>query len=109
MRTGPVAGVMPKPSNQARTAGVERRVRIVERARTGSSADRIEVALAVVLGAEGDQPEVAVLQGRGGAQQFRDLVDQLLVVTPEIRRHPDILAHAPPAFIHLSEIRGTDA
>ena len=35
MRTGPVARAMPKPSNQARTAAVERRVRI-ERVRTGS-------------------------------------------------------------------------
>ena len=35
MRTGRVAWVMPKPSNQARTAGVERRFRIV-RVRTGS-------------------------------------------------------------------------
>ena len=38
MRTGPVARVMPKPSNQARTAVVERRVRI-ERVRTGSRSD----------------------------------------------------------------------
>ncbi|MCF0089817.1 hypothetical protein B0E37_04918 [Streptomyces sp. MH192] len=38
MRTGPLARVMPKPSNQARTAAVERRVRI-ERVRTGSSAE----------------------------------------------------------------------
>ncbi len=37
MRSGPVARVMPKASNQARTAGVERRVRI-ERVRTGSMA-----------------------------------------------------------------------
>lgn len=34
---GPVARVMPKFSNQARTAGVERRVRI-DRVRTGSIA-----------------------------------------------------------------------
>lgn len=38
MRTGPVARAMPKPSNQVRTAAVERRVRI-ERVRTGSSVD----------------------------------------------------------------------
>lgn len=38
IRTGPVARVMPNPSNQARTAGVERRVRI-ERVRTGSIAE----------------------------------------------------------------------
>ncbi|GAQ59223.1 hypothetical protein a10_09123 [Streptomyces acidiscabies] len=38
MRTGPVARVMPNPSNHSRTVAVERRVRI-ERARTGSSAD----------------------------------------------------------------------
>ncbi|CAM5497184.1 hypothetical protein STANM309S_00338 [Streptomyces tanashiensis] len=37
MRTGPVARVMPKPSNQARTAGVDFRVRI-DRVRTGSIA-----------------------------------------------------------------------
>ncbi len=37
MRTGPVARVMPKPSNQARTAGVDLRVRI-ERVLTGSIA-----------------------------------------------------------------------
>ncbi len=38
MRTGPVARVMPKPSNHDRTVAVERRVRI-ERVRTGSSAE----------------------------------------------------------------------
>ena len=37
MRTGPVARVMPKASNQARTAGVDFLVRI-ERVRTGSIA-----------------------------------------------------------------------
>lgn len=37
IRTGPVARAMPKPSNQARTAGVDFRVRI-ERVLTGSIA-----------------------------------------------------------------------
>ena len=98
MRTGPVARAMPKPSNQARTAGVERRVRI-ERVRTGSSADGVEVALAVVR-AEGDQLEVPVLQRRGGAEQRRDLVDQLLVVALWSDRSP---GHSPhfraPSYI----------
>lgn len=45
MRTGPVARAMPKPSNQARTAGVERRVRI-DRVRTGSIAESSSLSCA---------------------------------------------------------------
>lgn len=74
----------------------------------GVQGRRVELVLAVV-GPEGDQLEVPVLQRRGGAQELRDLVDQLLVVTLEFRRHPGILPHSPGLFIHLSEICGTDA
>ncbi|KAF0650134.1 hypothetical protein K701_10135 [Streptomyces fradiae ATCC 10745 = DSM 40063] len=45
MRTGPVARVMPNPSNHARTAGVDLRVRI-ERVRTGSMAEASSLSCA---------------------------------------------------------------
>jgi len=81
----------------------------------------VQLVLARVR-AEGEELEVAVLQGRGGAQQLGELVHELLVVAPVvpvvpvvsvpvpvIRRHRGILPHARPSFIHLSEICGTDA
>ncbi|MDQ0987239.1 hypothetical protein QFZ71_004522 [Streptomyces sp. V2I9] len=44
-------------------------------------ADRVHRRVVVaVVGSEGDQAEVAVLQGRRGVEEGRDLVDQFLVV-----------------------------
>ena len=78
MRTGPVARVMPKLSNHARTSAVEPRRRM-ERVRTGSRAGSTP-SPSLSWAPKAISAEVAALQRRGRAEQRGDLVDQLLVV-----------------------------
>lgn len=75
MRTGPVARVMPKPSNQARTAGVDFRVRI-DRVRTGS----IAVSSSLSWAPKAIRPKSRFSSVSRRAEQRGDLVHQFLVI-----------------------------
>ncbi len=57
------------------------------------------------MGAEGDQAEVAVLQGGRGVEEGRDLVDQFLVIAC----HSAILHPFTAFLIQMSEMAATDA
>ena len=93
VRSGASAAAMPNSSNQARVG----RRRAAGQDRAGADGVHRRPAAAVVVGAEGQQGELGVLQRRRGGQQPGHLVHQLLQVVP----HRVLL---PPCHVvHLYE------